>query len=360
MNESKFDSKKNIIITITYWVFLVFMWFIKQPYLSAVLYPFIIGGIISICKNHRLENVLTKIFTIILGFVILGLSINTYSAVENNLRNSFIRGIDYYKTITDENAYLTTSINDNKYLSDDDKETLLNDNGSYVIISILDKDKNIIDEQLLPATNRVPSKITSLEFLGSELLKHPYYIFESYFAGYMGMSDLYVIEFPNNDSSFINTRVFNINHVLENYYLASILYEDRGNIQSSPANRVQDIEDYYQVQHVPYLIQKPMYYLSKVNFYFYKLCMILLPFSLIGSIVFLFVTKNKKLKEKNYIVLIVLGYSFLHIMGHIVLGATLDRYAAPTIITTILGIVFTIYLYIVNFKDNKLHKKAIK
>src|SRR5574344_893185 len=27
MNESKFDSKKNIIITITYWVFLVIMWY---------------------------------------------------------------------------------------------------------------------------------------------------------------------------------------------------------------------------------------------------------------------------------------------------------------------------------------------
>ena len=54
--------------------------------------------------------------------------------------------------------------------------------------------------------------------------------------------------------------------------------------------------------------------------------------------------------------IILLGFSFLHILLHAVTGAIIDRYAVPAFITTILGI-FLLVLSVIKSNDKIKNKK---
>jgi len=60
-----------------------------------------------------------------------------------------------------------------------------------------------------------------------------------------------------------------------------------------------------------------------------------------------------------YLVIILLSFSFLHILEHAVTGAVIDRYASPAYITTILGYIGFLCVVVNQFKLSKTGVKTI-
>ena len=70
----------------------------------------------------------------------------------------------------------------------------------------------------------------------------------------------------------------------------------------------------------------------------FKFVFLLLPILTIVIIAIRLTTKKSEhYKKKMNLIIILLGFSFLHLLLHTVTGAIIDRYAVPAFITTILG-----------------------
>ena len=99
-----------------------------------------------------------------------------------------------------------------------------------------------------------------------------------------------------------------------------------------------------------------MLILGKIFLIVFKILFALLPFSLIIAIVFRCKNKNKEIQKRNLnLIIILLGFSFLHVMLHVVTGAIIDRYAIPAFISNILGTTI-LFVYLIGCK--KMLKKS--
>ena len=102
---------------------------------------------------------------------------------------------------------------------------------------------------------------------------------------------------------------------------------------------------------------------SYVNRFLYKGLMLLLPLLILGITISYF--KNKKYRNILTLAFIMVWYSFLHTMVHVVTFAYIDRYVSPIYLTTILSLLIYIY-YFINKRfekveiSTKVKKKKIK
>ena len=92
-----------------------------------------------------------------------------------------------------------------------------------------------------------------------------------------------------------------------------------------------------------------------------KICYALLPIFTIASIISVFLVKkkyNEKYRNIIDIITILYSFSFVHILLHTVLGATIDRYTIPSLIPTFLAIMLSIYaiVYRKKYKINNIEK----
>ncbi|MNI53001.1 hypothetical protein D3C73_1078150 [compost metagenome] len=97
--------------------------------------------------------------------------------------------------------------------------------------------------------------------------------------------------------------------------------------------------------------------MEKFSSVVFKFIFFVLPILFILSIIKFF--KEKKYYNKEYmnirnIVIILYSYGFIHIICHAILGSSIDRYAVPAYITTIVALFLDLYMVLYNKKYKSL------
>jgi hypothetical protein len=100
------------------------------------------------------------------------------------------------------------------------------------------------------------------------------------------------------------------------------------------------VVDYEQHINTPPVLRGILRLFVKPSILIFNISFLFLPFVLTVTVIYWFVQrKNGDVYRQKVLTLaiILLGYSFLHLVLHTVTGAIIDRYAVPAYITTILG-----------------------
>lgn len=346
---------------------IVFSWFLKQPYVSITLFPLIIAMMISIFSNLSLKNVLMKIIIIISFFssLLIGIkawnnflsSKNIDTNVDRNPTVSVGEGfINSIKNVEIENSdkFIIFDV-ENMLLTKDEKKEMakkLENNEKFKIINIY-SNKNII-EQYFYNSNTIKMK-DAISIFMKIFINHPMLVIDTYFTNYLAIGDVYKITTEDN-IGYVATNELDLKFCAELCSIGLKPYTYTSNIYYMTVDRYELVKNYEQNNYTPKIINFGMRKLGIIYLITYKLSILLLPIFLILSIVYRIINKRKELSSKIDLVIILLGYSFLHIMLHVTLGATIDRYAIPAYLPSIMGIGILTYTFMVS-KRKRISKK---
>lgn len=384
----KVDVIKNkikfILIDIVFAFNFVFMWFLKQPYLSVALFPVLIACVLSVIRNHKLSNILQRFGTLIFCITCLILSINgwrsflvangkdlnTVSGVDNSfLSNGIIKGISNARLISEDTLNIN-DINNDKFLSTKDKSKIIKTiqdqkNGSLKrahILNILSiSGKRIIDK--IPVYQEGPT-ISFSEAINTwinVLSKHPIILIDSYLANYMSITDSFPYHTDPTTGTLSPIKSFSF-HGHENHSIG-LLYA------YYPANMDTWTRDQMQYPGLKYIKNDQKTIQKRVlAFYGMMHCGLYLVLYLFLPLVFIYaiicykrLLKKDKKKNNNLVyvyelVIISLGFTMLHIAFHDVMGAIIDRYAFVTFPVVALSYII---LVVTNKKFNTVFEKCL-
>ena len=363
----KDNKKKYIIYTLLFSFLIIFSWHLKQPYISTSLFTLLIASFISIIKRFNLKNILSRCLTIIFCIIMLAVSIISWNKIliyknvpmdtgrdsSSVLGKQIVLALDYLQLIDDLQFYEIESINNNKYLSDKEKQKLMENPEDYKIISIIRKNEIIEQDLIIIDENGTIKGTEAIKLLLSNSLKHPLLTVSSYTFNYLSISNI-VPAITSDGVIYYTSREIDFKYNNEINSIGYRIYRSNPNNFHMPDERMILVDDYLQ-QSNPSSVFKNIYLLT-IPIYngLFQIIMCLLPFFLLIS----FILNIKDRKKDNKLIqlsLILLGFSFLHIMVHVVTGAIIDRYAVMTIVPTVLGIII-ILTSIINKISKKLRK----
>ncbi len=136
---------------------------------------------------------------------------------------------------------------------------------------------------------------------------------------------------------YILIREFDFNFINENQTIAYRTFYNPENIFYMSEERKEKVDSFYQVNKPSIILNKFMGFLCTPFNYIFKITFLLLPFTLILSILWRIFPKEKSNDKILDYIIIVSGFSFLHLLVHVVTSALIDRYASPAFITAIIG-----------------------
>lgn len=369
------SKKMYVFYSVLLSILIAFAWSLKQPYVSTILFPLLISTLISIFENFKWKNILQRAVTLFVCIVSLigsilvwnkflaskGVDLSTDRNITTFLGNELVGAIDYFKVVKDDTIYTEEYISNNEFLTDEEKERLRNYNhGEYLIVNIHGNDGVQLDSEIIEAKNKFVGTFDSIKFILSEFIKRPILILDSYVANYLAMIDVYKTQSLDSVKHEL-IRELDFSFINENQAIAYRTFYNPENIFSMPEERKEKVSSFYQVSKPPLLLNKFMKSLSTPFNYIFKITFLLLPFTLIGSVLYrIFSKKRKNHKVLNYII-VALGFSFLHLLVHVVTGALIDRYASPAFITAIIGNILLFYILFTNILERfKLWQKMRK
>ena len=260
--------------------------------------------------------------------------------------------IDNFEIVKDETKYEKEAIKNNKYLSSSEKNKLIK-NKNYKIINIYSSEHKIITQDLVLTDNGLISSSNGLKFIANEFFTRPLLISEAYFSNYFAIINMYKTYTPDGVLWCVE-RDLDLGYVNENSTIAYRTFSNVSNVFYMPDAMNILVSDYEQFGNVPKLQQYMMYSLTKPSNYTFKLSLLIIPIILLISFILSFTMKNYK-KLLNLVV-ILSGYSFLHVMAHSVTGARIDRYASPAYLTSLIAIVILGYVLINNCLEIRKYK----
>lgn len=354
-----YDTNKSLYIlySLLIIVLTVFAWFLKQPYVSTVLFPLSISTVISIFENFKLRNILQRVIALSVCIISLILSISLWNKfliskdvdlstdrnVTNGLGNQLLGAIDYFKIVKDDRIYTEEYFNENEFITEE--KSLINtyNKGEYLIVDIYNREKEQIDSEIILSASKFVSTRDAIKFILTESIKRPLSLLDSYIANYFAIVDVYKTHVPDTVTHVL-IREVDLNFINENGAIAYRTFYNPKNIFYMSEERKEKVDSFSQVNKPPVVLNKLMQFLCIPFNYIFKITFLLLPFTLILSVLWrIFSKKKSNRKLLNYII-IVLGFSFLHLLVHVVTGALIDRYASPAFITAIIGNILLLYM----------------
>ena len=368
---------KFILFGVTFAIIFCYIWFLKQPYITIAILPLAISCVISVVMNHKISNIMQRFGTLIFCIFVLFVAINGWRGflIENGASQEAVNGLDnsvlgggILKGLSDTSLskkdLSVRQIDESIYLSSEDKQKahkifeaqLVGGKERVSILTIKSPSGKKIDEiPIFQATENLSTQEAVATWLMVSI-KHPITVLSSYLSNYLAISDLdnFTAE-PGNGALIPNKHYAfsgNENNSIGLWYLN---YE---------GNMYPTAKYYWEIDKVSYgdlqYINNDKNPLIKVIFgvlwpaylVFYSVMLIALPFLLIFSLI-----KYKKLfKDKNIVVgrvyellIIIFGFSFLHVIFNVLLGAIIDRYVFPVYPAIVLGLILII---ITNFRFN--------
>lgn len=362
-------DKKHYFLLMLYFVIMVpFSWFLKQPYVSITLFPLIISTIISLFTSRPIKRFLPHFAVLLLSIVSLFIGIfawnkvlerkeletDTSRSAFNMLGQGMIDPLENYEILGDVNTdYLEKA----QFLSSDEREMLNNTKNNFKIVEVYNTKGALIDQMLVKTKeNGFVSSEDALKFILNAFWQHPLETLYSYTVNYLGIVNAYHPSTLNSAEYYID-KDFSLLGCQENCGIATIIGQTRSNIFYIPENMVYRIQDYEQSINSPFLFRLILNSLKTISIVAFNVSLFLLPFVLPAIILYLILKKkiSKNKRERMYLSVILLGYSFLHICAHATISAVIDRYASPAYITAILG-----YLGLISLLYNTKHDKRYK
>ena len=317
------NKAKYIIYTGVLLFLIAVAWFLKQPYISTILFPMIIGAIISIVRKPNCKNFLQRFISLICCLFALGAGLKLWGIVQE------LNGIQKNNSKT-SSGFLAYGI------------------ASGIMGYGIPEETITISE--------------AIEFWLSEFGKNPAKVIGKYIKNYFATISILDIEFDNM-KIIINPKI-DVFNTAEIENIGFTIYE-YGNecIFSLPEQYEQYAEPYRRINTPIIAINWIMRKLEIPVTIAMKLCYLVLPILTIISIIFVFKSRkryNEKLNKIIDIIAILFTYSFLNIILYSFLGSTIDRYTMPSLVTTFLGILLSIYVAIYRKKYKKEDIKLLK
>lgn len=365
------NKKKYIIITIAFIFLTIFSWFLKQPYVSCGFFPLLVSYIITLFNKNNFKSFVIRTTPIVLCVICLVLSIKVWNIVLEkmgndpttsrnpsvSLGNTLISALGFTEIATGENIKKVEYIEESK-LSKEEKQDVLQlqeKNKDYVIINIYDS-KNIVASDYIESKNTNISTFSALTYITKYFFKEPLTILDSYFTNYLSIIDIYSTTSEDGVGYKSNKKIdLSFSNEITTIAFKPYYYGSENIFYMLPEMR-ERVNCYEQTNYTFKPINYAMLILGKIFLIVFKILFALLPFSLIIAIVFRCKNKNKEIQKRNLnLIIILLGFSFLHVMLHVVTGAIIDRYAIPAFISNILGTTI-LFVYLIGCK--KMLKKS--
>jgi len=368
------NRKRYLFIALFFIIVVPFSWFLKQPYLSTTLFPLIVSVIIQFFISKSKKQFWQKF--LILFFSLLSLicgiftwnkileheDIDTDSARSSSsfLGDFSIRALGNFELINidDKLAY----VYDAKFINDTEREFIEAKNGNFEIIEVYNFKKQLVDQMVIETdSNGLINGGTGLKFICSAFLKHPILTIDSYVSNYLGIIDIYSSKTDDGVYYYVkkDPRLFGCT---ENCAIAMRIIDEVGNIYPMEDEMYTRVVNYEQFNEPPRLLKMILNTNKYPSILSFNILLLLLPLIDVCAIVYSTINRKRLSntnKENMYLVIILLSFSFLHILEHAVTGAVIDRYASPAYITTILGYIGFLCVVVNQFKLSKTGVKTI-
>ena len=361
------EKRKYYILYSIYFIILVpISWHLKQPYVSCSLFPFVIAYLISVFENRKIKLVIIRTITFFSCLLMLFISIKTWNLIlrKMNVDPSGDRNPTVIVSTQVLNGTGIVQVKDSddiddleKFISktklDKDQKKIIrkywNEEKRFFIINTYKDNKIIESDYIYNGGNRIPF-FTSISYVLKTFIKHPLLLSSSYASNYLATINVYRTE-PDDGGGYRNTHIYDLDFLNEISSLGyrPYNYNNSSNILYLSPELYENVKNYEQENHACPIINSLMKFLTGIYSILYKLFFAILPFILLITIIFRIFEKNNKLKEKFNLCIILLGYSFLHVFLHVFLGALIDRYTVPAILTTFLGMFCFLFFIIMKF-----------
>lgn len=366
----KNEKKSYLLISLYFVLITTFAWFLKQPYLSIALYPLVVSTIISIFKSKLIKSFIPQFTVILICVISLFFSIKLWNNVleykgikmegprsaSGLLSYYLINPLENYEIIKDTDEEY---IRNGKFLSQEERKSIKEKDSGIRIVEVYNRRGELIDQMIIETnSDGTASTTNSLKFIVKASFIHPLETLESYTINYLGLINVYQPK-TNNSHDYYVEKNFRLSGCYENCAIASIIGQTRNNIYYIPENMFYRVADYEQSLNSPYIFRFVLNKLKTVSIISFNVSFLLLPIALIIAILYMIFGLNRsdrKSKEHMSLVVILLGYSFLHLCTHTVTSAVIDRYASPAYITTILGYIGLLSIIIKSFNKNKFKR----
>ncbi len=362
-----FISKKikYIIYNLIFIFLFIFMWFLKQPYLTIAIFPLLIAGVISILRDFKLKNIVQRIVTIAVCVLCLVFAIsgwrsflissgaiaNDSNSIDNQyISSGIIDGISNARQTISDDVDIA-KIDADKFLSQADKDRARQiisskDNGGserVQLLNILNTSGVQIDTIPIFQAHESLTTQEAIDAWARVSAKYPLLVLDSYISNYFAIAGLYRYNADAHVGVLYPVRSFSIQGH-ENHSIG-LLYTDYA---ANMAVWTRDSMTYPGLEYRKNEFNKDM--LMVIKLYgimhggLYLVLYMLLPVALVYAVIayrrLLKKLKRDELKLWAYeLVLILLGFSFLHVMFNDVLGAIIDRYAYVTFPCVALGFI---------------------
>lgn len=315
----KENKGKYIVYTVILSVLTAVSWLLKQPYVSTILFPTVVAALVSFIRNTSWKNFLQRFISLVSCVIVLAVSLKGWNII---LKNNDVN------------------------MREDRSSSGFFANGIVSGLEGYDAREGTISTE------------DAIKFWISEFKKSPIIIAQKYITNYLATISIYSIDF--DVMKIIIDKKIDFTHTAEIGIIGFRIFE-YGN------ECVFSLSEKYSMYAEPYKeINKPI---VASNFIMRKLILpdtiamklsyLALPIMVIISIVFVFRTKkryNQKYGRIIDMITILFTYSFLNILAYSLLGSTIDRYTMPSLVTTYIGILLSIYaiLYRKNYKKEEI------
>lgn len=358
------NKKLYIFYNIIFGFLFVFMWFLKQPYISIILFPLCCAGIISIAQDFQLKNILQRMLTLVSCLIILLLAIIVWdqflvrkgvNVASSDRNQSFVSAGLIYGVSNLSFEYMTEPFDvdllaQDKLLSEFDKgmirQILLDEEETwnFRILRVESPSGERIDKMVLYYEGDTFSLQDSIRFLGKVFLRHPLVVIDSYFANYLATSNVWTTMMDLDYYFFYPERTFNPSGY-ENRIIALAFFEREDNFMWIYQDEYKYYEELQSLNNPDLLPEEVESVLSVIHHNVFKMLFCILP--LISILAVLRYIKTLRLEDKeikiSYMFILILLFSALfHVLLHVVTGAIIDRYifvVFPEVILAILLII---------------------
>ena len=275
------------------------------------------------------------------------------------LEQLLINPLENFEIIKDmDEVYIEKS----EFLSAEERELVEKQSTESRIVEVYKGGGELLDQMVIETnTEGIASTKNSLKFLLQAFFTHPSMVLDSYLTNYLGLINIYQPSTTNSRDYEIDKQFKHLG-CQENCAIATVIGQNRNNIYYIPDYMLSRVIDYEQSLNTPFLFRVILNRLKTLSILSFNFSLLLLPFVFVLAVFYaIFMRKrlSKNLMESMYLVIILLGYSLLHLLIHTVTSAVIDRYASPAYVPTILGYIGFLSIIGKSLKENKI-KKLLK
>lgn len=369
---SFYENKvKYIIYTLLFSLLFIFMWFLKQPYVSIILFPLVIAVFLSIIREFSIKNIIQRIGTLLICVILLlismfvwgkildssGVSYEKGTTSEDFLSSSIIGGVSNIRFDEKFDLYNPSSLTENNFISDEEKEFILKkikdaDLEEFKLVKIMSRSGEVVDRIVFSYEGESFSTLEAVLLWLKIAKDYPLIVLDSYFSNYLAASNIYIsTRDPNKNYYYPTKTVTDSSH--ENSSIALNYFVDNDNFKWIADYNFGKVNQLYTKSNINLSTSSLVEGFASFHLKSFKFLYCVLPFILL-----LVIFNYKKIidsKDVNKVslynlIVILLAASFLHVLFHVVTGAIIDRYIFVVYPEIILGIIL---LIVVTFNNKK-------